>query len=326
MTVPAAAEPADPEAHPRPRCPAPADFREEVAAYDRNADVARWDGPRYRMTYRVLGEGPPLIVCPGIAATYRVYTLALNRLAGRFRTIVYDYPGDLHDDGARLIEIRHEHLVDDVFGLIDHLNIGRAFLFAPSFGSTVALRVLRREPRRFPKAVLQGAFAHRRFSAAERLGLKLGRRVPGTVDRLPLRNTILSYNSRCHFPDVIADRWPYYLEQNGLTPIAALAHRVDLLTGLDLRPILRDIPNEVLLLQGNEDRIVPRAAYEALLAGLPNAQGAIMPLVGHQPHFTHGEALAQTMADYLLPCSPTGCPKEAEAAATAAGDVRSAAV
>ena len=100
-----------------------------MAAYDRDCPGRGiWDGPRYRMTYRVLGQGPPLILVPGIASTYRGYALLLNTLAARFRTILYDYPGEHPDDGARLARITHEHLVDDLFGLIDHLNLGRVFL------------------------------------------------------------------------------------------------------------------------------------------------------------------------------------------------------
>jgi pimeloyl-ACP methyl ester carboxylesterase len=304
-----AAAPAQ-DAAPRPPCPAPADFRAAVAAYDRDAQVGAWDGPRYRMTYRVLGQGPPLILVPGIASTYRVYALLLNTLATRFRTILYDYPGEHPDDGARLARINHEHLVDDLFGLLDHLNLGRVFLAGISFGSTVTLRALHREPRRFPKSVMQGAFAWRKFGPAERLALILGRRIPGPAARLPLRRLVLSHNSKSEFPTEIADRWPYYLEENGLTPIAAMAHRVDLLTRLDLRPILPEIPTEVLVLQGNEDRIVPRRFFDELQATLPHAEGILMPLVGHQPHFTHAEAMAHVIGDWLLPCAPGGCPNE----------------
>jgi pimeloyl-ACP methyl ester carboxylesterase len=304
----AAVEPVD--APTRPPCPAPANFRAEVAEYDRNAQVATWKGPRYRMTYRVLGLGPPLIVIPGIASTYRGYALTLNKLAPRFQTILYDYPGDQPGDGARLSRITHDNLVDDVFGLIDHLNLGRVFLAGLSFGSTVTLAALAREPRRFPRAVLQGAFARRRFTLPERTALKLGRMVPGRTERLPLRETILTYNSKTDFPPILADRWTFYLEQNGLTPIAALASRVDLLTRLDLRPLLPGVASEVLLLQGNEDRIVSRAAFDELCAALPRATGVIMPLVGHQPHFTHAEGLAQAIGDWLLPCAPGGCPRD----------------
>jgi pimeloyl-ACP methyl ester carboxylesterase len=301
------------EAASRPPCPAPANFRAEVTAYDEAAETGVWEGPRYRLRYRTLGQGPPLIVIPGIAATYRVYALMLNRLADRFRTVVYDYPGEHRDDGARLRRITHDHLVDDLFGLIEHLRVGRVFLLGLSFGSTITLKALHREPRRFPKAVLQGAFARRRFSAAERLALALGRLVPGTVAQLPLREPILIYNNKCEFPPILADRWPHYLEQNGLTPIASLAHRLDLLARLDLRPILAEIPNEILLLQGNEDRIVGRRYFDELKAALPKAEGVIMPLVGHQPHYTHAEALAHVVNEWLLPCAPGGCPNEPKA-------------
>jgi pimeloyl-ACP methyl ester carboxylesterase len=299
--------PAEPAS--RPPCPAPADFRAEVLRYDDMAQVGHWDGPRYRMTYRTLGQGPPLFLIPGIASTYRVYALLLNRLAEHFRTIVYDYPGENPGDGARLSRITHDDLVDDLFGLIDHMNVGRAFLVGLSFGSTITLKALHREPRRFPRAALQGGFAHRTFTLAERWALRLGRFVPGTVGRLPLRRIVLTYNNRTEFPALLNDRWEYYLEENGLTPIRSMAHRVDLLTTMDHRSILPAIPTEILLLQGNEDRIVPRRDFEVLKAALPKAEAVIMPTVGHQPHFTHAEMMAQLIHQWLLPCAegPGGC-------------------
>jgi pimeloyl-ACP methyl ester carboxylesterase len=88
-----------------------------------------------------------------------------------------------------------------------------------------------------------------------------------------------------------------------------MAHRIALLTGLDLRPILPAIPTEILLVQGNEDRIVPRRDFEVLKAALPKAEAAILPTVGHQPHMTHAEVMAQLIHQWLLPCAegPGGC-------------------
>jgi pimeloyl-ACP methyl ester carboxylesterase len=271
------------------------------------------------MTYRVLGEGPPLVLIPGIASTYRVYALLLNTLAERFRTILYDYPGEQPNDGASLGAIRHGHLTEDLLGLIDHLNLGQIFLVGLSFGSTVALRALHREPHRFPRAVLQGAFAHRRFSASERLALRLGRLVPGKLASLPLRQTVLTYNARSDFPTLLEDRWQVYLEENGKTPIRSMAHRVDELGRLDLRPILAEIGAEILLLQGNEDRIVPQSYFEELKRALPRAQGVLMPTVGHQPHLTHAEALAQAVGQWLLPDVSVGCTQGSGASGCPAG-------
>jgi pimeloyl-ACP methyl ester carboxylesterase len=275
-------------------------FEQQVADYDRNARVVRWDGPRYRLTARVLGEGPPLLVIPGVASTYRGYCLTLNKLAARFRTVIYDYPGDDPTDGASLASITHQHLVDDIIGLIDHLALGPTFLFGLSFGSTLTLAALHREPGLFPRAAIQGGFAHRRFSRAEMLALRFGRLIPGNVARLPLQGSLLALKNRRHFPPDTADRWPYYVTQNGLTPISALAHRLDLIARTDLRPLLPGIGTDVLLVQGTDDPIVAHSHFEELKAGLPHAEALVLPKVGHQPHFTHAEWLAEVVEEFFL--------------------------
>lgn len=306
--APAPIETETPEPPARPPCPAPAKIRAEVEKYDREARVGTYEGPRYKMTYRIKGEGPPLILVPGLASTYRVYSLLLNTLANRFQTITYDYPGEHPDDGAKLGKIRHDDFVDDLFGLIEHLNLGRVFLLGLSFGSTITLKALKREPRRFPKAVIQGAFAHRNFTRAERVALFLGRRVKGNLSKLPLRKAVLEYNSKSQYPRLLMDRWDFYVEQNGLSPIAGLSHRVDCLQGLDLRPVLKDIPVDTLVVQGNEDRIVNRTYFDELKDGLPKCTAIIVPQVGHQAFLTHAELFAKTIDEYLLPCAPEGCP------------------
>src|SRR5437588_105405 len=83
------------------------------------------------------------------------------------------------------------------------------------FGSTIVLKSLHREPRRFPRAAIQGAFAHRPLAPAERLALRLGRLLPGNASRLPLRNRVLAWNNKAHFPDIISDRWDLYVQENG---------------------------------------------------------------------------------------------------------------
>jgi pimeloyl-ACP methyl ester carboxylesterase len=194
----------------------------------------------------------------------------------------------------------HDHMTDDLIGLTDHLGVGEVFLAGISFGSTITLKALHRSPHRFLRAAVQGAFAHRRFTPAERLALILGRQLSGTTSRLPLRETVLSLNSKMDFPWVIADRWPFYLEENGRTPIAALAHRTSLLARLDLRPILSQVEAELLLIHGKEDRIVPLRYHDEVARALPRSQSVTMPTVGHIPHLTHAEWLADLIGAWLL--------------------------
>jgi hypothetical protein len=116
---------------------------------------------------------------------------------------------------------------------------------------------------------------------------------------LPFRELVLRIEGKAHFTGQPADRWQYYVEQNGLTPIHSMAHRIDMLTRLDLRPSLPAIAHEVLLLQGDRDKIVPAPNYHLLLDRLANARGVLMAGVGHQPHFTHPEWLAREILAFL---------------------------
>jgi pimeloyl-ACP methyl ester carboxylesterase len=277
----------------------PLDFRSEVAAYDRSAEVRQWRGPRHLMTYRVLGEGPALVLLPGLASGYRDYAPSLRRLAGRFRTIQIAYPGEDPDDGADLRAITHDDIVDDLFGLLDHLGLAQAYPFGLSFGSTITLKALHREPGRFPKAALQGGFANRRLTPPERVALAVGRRIKGNVARLPFHRIGLALNNRATFPADRPDLWECYIEENGLTPISSLTHRLDLLDRLELRPILPEIRTEILVIHGTADRIVPMPRHEELVAGLARPTAVLMDGVGHQPHWTHPRELADLVGDFL---------------------------
>jgi 3-oxoadipate enol-lactonase len=282
----------------------PLDFRAEVREFDRSAEVGQWAGPRHRLTFRTLGDGPALVLLPGLASTYRGYAPTLLRLASRFRTIQLDYPGENPDDGADLRAITHDDLVDDLLGLLDHLGLEQAYPFGLSFGSTITLKALHREPARFPKAALQGGFARRRLMPAERLALALGRRIKGNVASLPFHRRGLALKNRVTFPVGQPDRWAHYVEENGLTPIAGLVHRLDLLDRLDLRAILPEIRADVLVIHGTADQIVPMARHEELVAGLARSTAALMNGIGHQPHWTHPRELADLVGDFLGPDRP----------------------
>ncbi|WP_435005972.1 alpha/beta fold hydrolase [Tundrisphaera lichenicola] len=275
------------------------DFRAEVAEYDRQAVVGILDGSRHRMTYRTLGQGRPLILVPGLASTYHAYAPTLNRLSRRFQTVQFDYPGDQPDDQAQLGRITHDDLVDDLFALADHLEMRRPSLFGLSFGSTIVLKALHRQGRRFSRAALQGGFARRPLGLMERVALALGRRIPGTTSTLPFHSFSLARKTRSTFPDDRPELWDVYIEQNGLTPIVGLVHRLDLLRELDLRPMLGEISTRILLIHGSADRIVPTSHFDELRKGLRHSTGIMMPGVGHQPHYTHPEELAEMVGDFL---------------------------
>jgi pimeloyl-ACP methyl ester carboxylesterase len=286
--------------------PAPLTLSDALRRFEREAKRGVLDTGRYRCRYAAWGDGPPLLFVPGLSDRGSVFVLVSALLSRDFRCITYDLPVG-GPDGARLRSITHDGLVADARVLLDHLEVRQSYLYGASFGSTVVLRLLRDSPQRFPRAVVQGGFARRPLAPAEWLLARAARHWLGTMCRLPFYRAV---QRQLHFGAFAArdpEVWRYYLDDN--RPIAAVATHALLVHATDLRPILGDVRQPVLLVGGDCDPIVSRRCEEGLMAGLPNAGRIEIGGCGHLPYLTHPEALAEVVRRFLTPPAP--CPTEA---------------
>jgi pimeloyl-ACP methyl ester carboxylesterase len=268
--------------------------------FAREATRGVCDTGRYRMPYYVWGEGPPLLFIHGVSDRSDGFVMPISRLARQFRCIAYDLPRGVAD-GARLWRYTHDLLVQDVWALLDHVQAPQAYVLASSFGSTIALKALHRKPDRLPRAVLQGGFAVRRLRKLEVVLAMIGRILPGTTGRLPLRRRVAEKLNRFAFAGRPSSDWQYLMECTSCTPIRVFAHQVLHLRSLDLRPLLPEIKQPVLLLCGEDDRVIGRAHQEMLLGGLPNAGRVVLEGCGHVPSYSHPEAMAEVVRRFLTP-------------------------
>jgi pimeloyl-ACP methyl ester carboxylesterase len=278
----------------------PIDFGEALARFNREATRGTCDTGRYRMPYFVWGEGPPLLFIHGVSDTSHSFLQPVSRLSAHFRCIAYDQPSG-RGDGARLRTYRHANLVEDVRALLDHLEVARTYVLGSSFGSTIALAAMRAWPERFPRAILQGGLARRPLSRGERFLARIGRLLPGSVKNLPLRRKILRLVNEGPFANRSPEVWNYFETCSGRGPIAAFAHQALILDRLDLRPLLPAIRQPILLVCGDQDRIIGPAFTEVLMNGLPNVGRVILEGCGHVPSYTHPEALAEVVRQFLTP-------------------------
>jgi pimeloyl-ACP methyl ester carboxylesterase len=238
------------------------------------------DTGRYQCPYYGWGEGPPLVFIPGIADDALSFVLPIAHLSRHFRCVAYDLPTGA-GDGARLSGYRHGDYAADLFALLDHLGAPQSYVFGSSFGATVALAALHAQPRRLPRAVLQGGFARRPLASAE---IQLAR------------------FARYRTPDL----WNFYLTRCGSPPTAAVAQRALLVHQIDLRRLLPAIHQPVLLVCGDCDPLVNRACEAALLEGLPSASRVELRNCGHLPQYTHPEVLAELAYRFLMPLPCAG--------------------
>jgi pimeloyl-ACP methyl ester carboxylesterase len=284
----------------------PIRLEEARARFAREARRGVCDTGRYRMPYYVWGEGPPLLFIHGVCDRMDGFVMPISRLSAHYRCIAYDLPLG-RGDGAWLWRYGHDDLVEDVWALLDHVGARQAYVLGSSFGSTVALKALQRRPDRLRRAVLQGGLARRRLRALEVFLAGVGRLLPGPSRRLPYRRRVAEKLHSEAFAGRPASHWDYLLDCTGRTPIAAFARHVLMLRSLDLRPVLPEVRQPVLLLCGDRDRVTPRPYAEVLLQGLPNARRVVVEGCGHVPSYSHPEIMAEIVRRFLTPPQAEPC-------------------
>jgi 3-oxoadipate enol-lactonase len=271
---------------------------EALSRFQREAVPGNCDTGRYRCPYFTWGQGPTLVCIPGLADDSRSFVMPIALLSQRFRCVAYDWPTGL-GDGAHVAGYRHGDFVDDLFALLDHVGAPQAFALGFSFGSTVALAAMHEQPQRLPRSVLLGGFACRTLAPAEVLLASLGRYWTGALDRLPFRNWILHANQAIGFDQREPAVWDYFVKRTGALPMAAFARRALIMRHVDLRPMLPAIHQPTLMVCGDADPLVNKACETDLLIGLPHVMRVELSHCGHEAIYTHPEALAEAVAEFL---------------------------
>jgi pimeloyl-ACP methyl ester carboxylesterase len=267
--------------------------------FEKEATRGTHDTGRYICSYYVWGSGPPLLFVHGLGDIAKGFVPAISMLAAHFRCIAYDLPTG-RGDRARLNRYSHSDLVADVFSLLDHLSAPQAYVLGTSLGGTIALGAMRAQPERIPRAILVGSFARRALARREVLLVRLASFWPGSIRHLPFREPFhkAAYGPRS---DDRNGLWNFYFENTGVPPIRALARRALIVNSLDLRSILSEIHQPVLMICGDRDVVVNQACEDVLLRGLPNAARVELVDSGHMSHYSHAPAIAELVRHFLTP-------------------------
>jgi len=89
----------------------------------------------------------------GFVADWRVWTFPFELLSKTWRCVSFDHRG-VGESPAPLESITADALVDDVFGVMDALDIDTCVLAGESFGGTIAALAVLKDPERFNGLVL----------------------------------------------------------------------------------------------------------------------------------------------------------------------------
>ncbi len=233
-------------------------------------------------------ERPSLLYLPGLDGTGRLLHRQAN-LYQDYQVICLSY-----DQQAPQT---YEAMADEGAARLFENGQGKpGVLLAESFGGAVALTLALRRPDLVERMVLCNTFAHFPRSLRLRLACALAPwmpKHPAHPGTRPLRGWF--FFDREIPPQERLEWW----ERTADVPLKAFGYRLQMLFGLDLRPLLGSIEVPTLVIAAPNDRLVPVRCGRELAEGLPQAR-LIEPPVGHAALIHPQVNIAQLLADPAL--------------------------
>lgn len=261
------------------------------------------DGGRIHAVER--GEGPPVVLVPGITLNVATWAPQLRQLSRRHRVVAVSMRGhgqsSAGDDGYAF-----ERLADDLLEVLVALDCTGAVLCGHSMGGMVAQLLAVRRPeelrRRVDRLVLvatsPGPVSRSPFSAAfersaERVLRRAGRRGAGLFpnDDLGVWLTRLSFGARPSPADVELTR----SMADAMSP-AAMASLVHPLLHFDVRDRLSSVELPAQVVVGTRDLRTPPRTARAIVSRLPHASLTVLPGCGHMVMLERADELNELLA------------------------------
>ncbi|MEL7545077.1 MAG: alpha/beta fold hydrolase [Pseudomonadota bacterium] len=239
-------------------------------------------------------DGLAIVLVHGFGASLHSWDGMSDGLNETFRTIAFDLPGfglsapDAMNDYS---DARAHQLID---ALLKDRAIDQAVLIGHSLGGRIAWTFAANHPDRVVALVLisPDGYASPMFRYGEPGQVTWAMRaLPYLLPRVLVRWALeLSYGKTPVTADTV-DRYHQLLLQPGVRRAILERTKQTVLRNPDT--ILPGIETPVLLIWGEDDRIIPVQNGDAYLNALPNARLVTLPDAGHVPH---EEMPAQTLA------------------------------
>jgi pimeloyl-ACP methyl ester carboxylesterase len=248
----------------------------------------------YAARFSVWGEGPPLVLVPGLAGGVDLLGPLAGELARDFQVISFQLRGE--DDPfalRRRFDLRD--LVEDVGEFLDWFGLERPALMGVSFGGVLALELAIRRPGRIGALVTQGVGP--RFEPGllqQAAGLILSR-YP-----LPANNPFVNQFFNLFFggrqaPGPLFD---FVTGQCWRTDQSVMAHRFRMAERADFTGRVAGVRVPALLMAGERDLLVSGNGLRELAGQLPGARAVRFP-GGHLAFVTQPERMAREVREFL---------------------------
>jgi pimeloyl-ACP methyl ester carboxylesterase len=223
------------------------------------------------------GAGPStFLALGGWVGNWEVWQQPFELMSSRFRCIGYDHRG-AGESPVSVEDITPEALVDDVFGVMDALGVGRCVLAGESLGAVVALSAVLRAPDRFSGLVL--------VSGSPAVTDRVRPLIAGS--KVNYEATLSRFVDDC-IPEADSDhlrRWGRDIMRRSDGPSGARMFECYLERNEPPVPMDR-VTVPTLVIHGTADAIVPLSVGELMARSIRGASLVRLEGVGHVPPIT----------------------------------------
>jgi pimeloyl-ACP methyl ester carboxylesterase len=249
----------------------------------------------YQMHYEVTGvPGPPVIFLHGLGSSAGDWALQVPAFAARHRVITVDLRG--HGQSRFRGRLAVPEMAEDVAQLLRQLG-GPAHVVGLSMGGCAALALGILHPELTRSLTLVNTFARYQPPGDGGLG-RVARRL-WLLLTAPMPR-VAAFIAEGLFPK--AEQRPLVeaaIASLGQNPKRTYWEAIQAIRRFDARAGLSTIRCPVLVVIGDRDQTVPRAAGEALAAGIPGARQLVLADSGHASPMDQPEAFNAKVLEFI---------------------------
>jgi pimeloyl-ACP methyl ester carboxylesterase len=250
-------------------------FRRKSMPYVKVGDI--------NMYYEIHGEGEPLVLVCGFGGDITRWARILPTMSRDYRVIIYDNRGAGKTDKPDT-PYTMDMMADDLAGLLDAIGIDSAHILGISMGGMIAQNFALRHPGKVKALILGCTSCSDPGEDPDNAGKDI-------VDPVRLETMTVEERARSSLPFIYSqefiDNNPDIIEEeiamsvNNPVDVVGYNRQADAITTNDTYNRLPQLKMPVLVIAGDEDRLLPVKHSRIIASRVPGAQLTLLKGKGH---------------------------------------------
>lgn len=241
---------------------------------------------------------PHVIFCHGFPFDHRMWDLQVNEFSKKYFCVTYDIRGlgkSPAGDGQFTIEM----FADDLFDVIDQLNLKKPVLCGLSMGGYISLRAIEKNQDTFSALILCDT-----KSAADNNEAKI-KRAEGVkkINRDGVEKFVNEFVPNCFAEETIKNKKEIYEDTlNGALKSSSAGVKGCLIAmagRTDTTEYLSKIKIPTLVICGEKDKLTPPDIMKEMSEKIPVSEFHIIPNAGHLSPLENAEVVNEIMKEFL---------------------------